>query len=179
MSSSAATGLPYRPRYTYHSGRSHVPSTSDSAASYTHSPSTTSPLALVHSASQPDITDAITSASRAFRAWSRTPAIERSRILHRAAHILRERNDEIAEQETADTGKPFSETSVVDVVTGADVLEYYANLVGGGGLVGERTVLRDGVWCESSKEVSRCFLSYKILSLSSGTQSSFVSCRLS
>lgn len=72
--------------------------------------------------------------------------------MHRAADILRSRNDEIAAVETQDTGKPFSETSVVDVVTGADVLEYYANLVGGGGLNGERIQLRKDAWAVSSKE---------------------------
>ena len=115
-------------------------------------PSTSSTLAYVQIASPVDIDAAIGSAEKAFAAWSQLPAIERSRILHRAAAILRSRNDEIAEVETRDTGKPYSETSVVDVVTGADVLEYYANLVGGGGLVGERTQLREDVWCVSTKE---------------------------
>ncbi len=53
-------------------------------------------------------------------------AMERSRILRRAVDILRERNDELATLETLDTGKAYSETSTVDIVTGADVLEYYA-----------------------------------------------------
>lgn len=56
-------------------------------------------------------------------------AMERSRILRRAVDILRERNDELAKLETLDTGKAFSETSTVDIVTGADVLEYYAGLI--------------------------------------------------
>ena len=56
-------------------------------------------------------------------------AMERSRILRRAVDILRERNDELAALETLDTGKSFSETKYVDIVTGADVLEYYAGLV--------------------------------------------------
>jgi hypothetical protein len=43
--------------------------------------------------------------------------------------ILRERNDELARLETLDTGKPLSETAAVDIVTGADVLEYYAGLI--------------------------------------------------
>ncbi len=55
--------------------------------------------------------------------------MERSRILRKAVDILRERNDELAALETLDTGKPFSETSAVDIVTGADVLEYYAGLI--------------------------------------------------
>jgi acyl-CoA reductase-like NAD-dependent aldehyde dehydrogenase len=54
--------------------------------------------------------------------------MERSRILRRAADLLRERNDELAWLETLDTGKPLSETEAVGVVTGADALEYYAGL---------------------------------------------------
>ena len=68
-------------------------------------------------------------------------AMERSRILRRAVDILRERNDELAKLETLDTGKAYSETSTVDIVTGADVLEYYAGLIPA--LEGSQIPLRD------------------------------------
>jgi betaine-aldehyde dehydrogenase len=55
-------------------------------------------------------------------------AMERSRILRCAVRLLRERNDELALLETLNTGKALSETSSVDIATGADVLEYYAGL---------------------------------------------------
>lgn len=74
------------------------------------------------------VDDAVASALAAFQTWSQTPAAERGAILRRAAAILRERNDELAELETLDTGKPISETSVVDIATGADVIEYYAGV---------------------------------------------------
>ena len=115
-------------------------------------PSTAAPVADIHVASDADIDAAIGSARIAFRSWSKTPAIARARILLKAVQILRERNDEIAKVETQDTGKPFSETSVVDVVTGADVLEYFANLVGGGGINGETTDLREDAWVYTKKE---------------------------
>jgi betaine-aldehyde dehydrogenase len=54
--------------------------------------------------------------------------MQRGRILNRAVALLRERNDELAELETRNTGKPISETAAVDIVTGADALEYYAGL---------------------------------------------------
>lgn len=66
--------------------------------------------------------------------------------------LLRARNDELAKIETLDTGKAFSETSTVDVVTGADVLEYYANLIASGGLNGESFRLRDTAWVYTSKD---------------------------
>ena len=37
-------------------------------------------------------------------------------------------------------------------MTGADVLEYFANLVGGGGLNGETVQLREDAWVYTKKE---------------------------
>ena len=61
-------------------------------------------------------------------AWAALSGAERGRVLRRAADLLRARNDELAELETRDTGKPIQETRVVDVVSGADCLEYFAGL---------------------------------------------------
>ena len=115
-------------------------------------PSTARPLAEVQTASASDIDSAIASAQKAFPSWSQTPPVIRSRILLKAVKILRSRNNEIAKIETLDTGKPYSETSTVDVVTGADVLEYFANLVASGGLNGETTQLRPDAWIYTKKE---------------------------
>jgi betaine-aldehyde dehydrogenase len=115
-------------------------------------PSTAKPLAQIHTAAPADIDAAIASAKKAFPSWSQTPPIVRSRILLKAVELLRSRNDEIAKVETYDTGKAFSETSTVDVVTGADVLEYFANLVASGGLNGETTSLRPDAWIYTKKE---------------------------
>lgn len=71
---------------------------------------------------------AIESAKQGFTQWSQMPAIERSRILLKAVALLRERNDELAAIEVTDTGKPWQEASVVDVVTGADSIEFFAGL---------------------------------------------------
>lgn len=114
-------------------------------------PSTGKPIAEICKADKAAIEAAIKSAKDAFQEWSSMPAIERSRILLRAVALLRERNDELATIETHDTGKAFSETSVVDVVTGTDVLEYYANLIASGGLNGETTRLRKDAWVYTTK----------------------------
>ncbi|WP_250657113.1 betaine-aldehyde dehydrogenase [Alkalimarinus coralli] len=71
---------------------------------------------------------AIESAERGFKAWSAMTGMERSRILLKAVALLRERNDELAEIEVIDTGKPWQEASVVDVVSGADAIEFFAGL---------------------------------------------------
>ncbi|BEI86475.1 hypothetical protein CcaverHIS002_0607620 [Cutaneotrichosporon cavernicola] len=107
-------------------------------------PATGEPLAKIYSTSEGQLELAIKSANKAFPAWSATAPVERARILLKAAAILRDRNDALAKTETLDTGKAWSETSTVDIVTGADVLEYYAHFVASGGLDGKTTVLRPG-----------------------------------
>lgn len=71
---------------------------------------------------------AIDSAKKGFKRWSKFSGVERSRILMKAVSILRERNDVLAKIEVLDTGKPWSEASVVDVVSGADAIEFFAGL---------------------------------------------------
>ena len=115
-------------------------------------PATAKSVAEVQAASQLDVDSAVASAQNAFPSWSQTPPVVRSRILLKAVELLRSRNDQIAKVETDDTGKAFSETSTVDVVTGADVLEYFANLVASGGLNGETTQLRQDAWIYTKKE---------------------------
>jgi len=74
---------------------------------------------------------AIVSAQRGFAIWSAMSAIARSRVLLKAVTLLRERNDELAEIEVLDTGKPWQEASVVDVLSGADSIEFFAGLAPG------------------------------------------------
>jgi len=71
---------------------------------------------------------AIDSAKRGFKQWSAMTGVERSRILLKAVALLREKNNALAEVEVIDTGKPWQEASVVDVVTGADSIEFFAGL---------------------------------------------------
>jgi betaine-aldehyde dehydrogenase len=63
--------------------------------------------------------------------WQAMTGAERGRVLARAAQLLRARNAELAELETRNTGKPIQETQAVDVLSGADCLEYYAGLAAG------------------------------------------------
>jgi betaine-aldehyde dehydrogenase len=71
---------------------------------------------------------AVAAATIAQARWGALPGVERARVLRRAADLLRARNQELAELETRDTGKPIQETRVVDVASGADCLEYFAGL---------------------------------------------------
>ena len=78
---------------------------------------------------------AVARAGAAQKAWAARTSAERGRVLQRAARLLRERNDELAELETRNTGKPIQETRAVDVISGAECLEYYAGIAAG--LAGE------------------------------------------
>ncbi|HEY0766831.1 MAG TPA: transcriptional regulator BetI, partial [Steroidobacteraceae bacterium] len=78
---------------------------------------------------------AVVRAQAAQKKWASLSGAQRGRVLQRAAQMLRERNEELAELETRNTGKPIQETRSVDVLSGAECLEYYAGLAAG--LAGE------------------------------------------
>ena len=92
-------------------------------------PGTNRKICDVEQAGPREIEAAVAAAQAGFEVWSAMPALERSRILLRAVAIIRERNDELAALDTLDTGKPIAETTTEDVVTGADVIEFYAGVV--------------------------------------------------
>ena len=91
-------------------------------------PATGETLAQIQLSDVDEVNAAVRCAQAGQKHWASKTAVERSRILHRAVALLRERNDELAHLETLDTGKPISETASVDIHTGADVIEYYAGL---------------------------------------------------
>ncbi|OTB00382.1 hypothetical protein M426DRAFT_66002 [Hypoxylon sp. CI-4A] len=138
-------------RHTFYAGKPQ-PSAESSGSYESIDPSNGQPTCKINNSSTKSVDAAIQSAQAAFPTWSSTPPIERARVLQRAVAILREHNDALARVETLDTGKPFSETSTVDIVTGADVLEYFANLVASGGLNGESFRLRPTASVYTSKE---------------------------
>ncbi len=92
-------------------------------------PATGEVLGYVKVAGSAEVNAAVSAARKAQPAWAAMTGTERARILRRAADILRSRNQELAELETLDTGKPIQETRVVDVMSGADCFEYFAGLV--------------------------------------------------
>ncbi|MBS4431595.1 betaine-aldehyde dehydrogenase [Pectobacterium punjabense] len=107
-------------------------------------------IAQLQSATAADVDRAVSAATAGQKIWGAMTAMERSRILRRAVDILRDRNDELALLETHDTGKPLSETRTVDIVTGADVLEYYAGLIPM--LEGQQIPLRDTSFVYTRRE---------------------------
>jgi len=94
----------------------------------TLNPATGEVLAKIAQADQQVMDDAVAAAREGQAVWAAMAPVERSRILNRAVALLREHNDELAMLEVKDTGKPYQEAVCVDIVTGADVIEYFAGL---------------------------------------------------
>jgi betaine-aldehyde dehydrogenase len=85
-------------------------------------------LGYVNVAGPDEVNAAVRAAQRGQVQWAALTGAERARVLRKAAHLLRSRNQQLAELETRDTGKPIQETVVVDVISGAECLEYFASL---------------------------------------------------
>jgi len=91
-------------------------------------PATRAELAVLAVDGAAQVNAAVERARAAQKQWQAMSGAERGRVLQRAARLLRERNDALAELETLNTGKPIQETRAVDVLSGAECLEYYAGL---------------------------------------------------
>ena len=113
-------------RRSYIDGR-YVDSTSGETFA-TVNPATGEVICNVQQAGQAEVDSAVAAAAAGFKKWSATPGAERGRILNRAVGLLRERNEELALLEVLDTGKPIQEAIAVDILSGADCIEYYAGL---------------------------------------------------
>jgi betaine-aldehyde dehydrogenase len=94
----------------------------------TINPATGEVLCSVQHAGPDDVDRAVKSARKGFEEWRALSGAERGRILNKAVAFLRARNEELARLEVLDTGKPFQEAVAVDVLSGADAIEYYAGL---------------------------------------------------
>ncbi len=101
-------------------------------------------FAQVHSATPAIVNQAVASAKAAQKGWAKLSGMERGRVLRRAADIMRDRNRELSELETLDTGKPLQETLVADATSGAEALEYFGGLAAS--ITGEHIPLSGGDW---------------------------------
>jgi acyl-CoA reductase-like NAD-dependent aldehyde dehydrogenase len=72
-----------------------------------------------------DVDLAVSHAITAQRGWAAMPSADRAAILHRAADLIVERIDQIADALTREQGKPVPD-SKKEISFGAEVLHYYA-----------------------------------------------------
>ncbi|MET4782972.1 aldehyde dehydrogenase family protein [Glaciihabitans sp. UYNi722] len=76
-------------------------------------------------ASAADVDSAVEFAKVAQPGWAALPSAERARIMHRAADLIVERIEDIADLLTREQGKPTPD-SVKEIAFAAEVLHYYA-----------------------------------------------------
>ncbi len=88
-------------------------------------PATGESLGRLAHAERPDLDRALAAAERGFSAWRKVSAYERSKVMRRAAGLIRERLDHIATLLTREQGKPLAEARGETLVA-ADVIEWFA-----------------------------------------------------
>ncbi|MEO1222119.1 MAG: aldehyde dehydrogenase family protein, partial [Pseudomonadota bacterium] len=76
-------------------------------------------------ASKDQLDASLAAAGEAFPKWSSTPAIERFRIIRKAADLLRERAETIARVMTLEMGKPHAQ-ALGETVGAADLIDFLA-----------------------------------------------------
>ena len=76
-------------------------------------------------AGRADLDRALEAADKGFRAWRKVSAFDRSKVMRKAANLLRERADAIAPLLTMEQGKPLAEANG-EVLAGADVIDWFA-----------------------------------------------------
>ena len=88
-------------------------------------PATSQPVGRTALATAEDVDRAVAAAAKAAPGWAATHADERARLLHRAADLIADRIDAIAELLTREQGKPVPD-SRKEIDFGIQVLRYYA-----------------------------------------------------
>lgn len=88
-------------------------------------PATEEVIGQLAHAEQADLDDALQAVDEGFQVWRDTPAVERSRIMRKAAGLLRERADSIAPLMTREQGKPLAQARG-EVLAAAEVIEWFA-----------------------------------------------------
>src|SRR5690606_31146721 len=88
-------------------------------------PATGEVIGTVAHATRVDLDAALDAAERGFATWSETSPFERYKLMRKAADILRQRADEIAQAMTLEQGKPVGEARM-ETLAGADIIDWFA-----------------------------------------------------
>jgi succinate-semialdehyde dehydrogenase/glutarate-semialdehyde dehydrogenase len=88
-------------------------------------PATGEPAGKVAHAERADLDRALAAADKGFHVWRNISAYNRSKVMRKAADLLRERADTIAPYLTQEQGKPLPEAKG-EVLAGADVIDWFA-----------------------------------------------------
>lgn len=88
-------------------------------------PATEDEIGTVAHASRADLDEALAATVKGFATWRAVSAFERGKIMRKAADLLRERADTIAELMTLEQGKPLVEARM-ETLAGADITDWFA-----------------------------------------------------
>ena len=94
----------------------------------TPNPATGENLALIAEGDAEDVDRAVQAARSAFDdgPWSKMTPSERGRIIWKIGDLIYEHQDELAQLESLDNGKPYAVAKVADVALSADMFQYMA-----------------------------------------------------
>src|SRR5271168_2304903 len=88
-------------------------------------PATGDKIGTVPHAAISDLDRALQAADKGFKLWRKVSAFDRSKVMRKAANLLRDRADAIAPLLTMEQGKPLPEAKG-EVLAGADVIDWFA-----------------------------------------------------
>lgn len=88
-------------------------------------PATGEEIGRVPKVGKTDMDEALEAADRGFKEWRKVSAFERSKIMRKAANLIRERADDIARIMTMEQGKPLPEAKMETMAAG-DIIDWFA-----------------------------------------------------
>ncbi|KIQ03151.1 aldehyde dehydrogenase [Agrobacterium tumefaciens] len=88
-------------------------------------PATDEIIGAIAHAEKADLDLALEAAEKGFKVWRETSAYDRSKIMRKAADLLRERKDTIAWLMTREQGKPIAQSGM-EVMGAADTIDWFA-----------------------------------------------------
>lgn len=90
-----------------------------------HNPATEDYIGTVSHARKEDLDLALNAAQKGFLTWKNFSALERSKIMRKAADILKSRTKDIAKLMTIESGKPIADAEI-ELGMGIDQIEWFA-----------------------------------------------------
>ena len=88
-------------------------------------PATEETVGTVAHAEKADLDEALAAAEKGFKLWRAVSPYERSKVMRKAAELMRERADQIATLMTLEQGKVLAEAKV-ETMAAADIIEWFA-----------------------------------------------------
>jgi succinate-semialdehyde dehydrogenase/glutarate-semialdehyde dehydrogenase len=88
-------------------------------------PATEEVIGTVAHAGKADLDEALAAAEKGFKAWRAVSAYDRSKVMRKAADLMRERAERIATIMTVEQGKVLAEAKL-ETMTSADIIDWFA-----------------------------------------------------